>query len=75
MKKAADFGAAMFEALRKGDKAKFALELLYLKEPKELKVPTYIHEGLSWLQDQLERKQKDVLPLATDTQGGDVNAK
>jgi len=74
-KNANDLGRDMFEALRKGDKAKFALELLYLKDPEELKVPTYIHEGLSWLQDQLERKQKGVLLPTTDAQGGQANAK
>ena len=68
-KNAKDIGKAMFEALRKGDKARFALDLLYLKDPKELKVPTYIHEGLSWLQEQLEIKQKDILLPTTDDQG------
>ncbi|GAH83558.1 unnamed protein product, partial [marine sediment metagenome] len=68
-------GQAMFDALKEGNKAEFALDILFLKEPKELKVPTYIHEGLSWLQEQLERKQKDVLPPTTDTQGGEAYAK
>ncbi len=74
-KNANDLGKEMFKALRKGDKAKFALELLFIKDPEELKVPTYIHEGLSWLQEQLERKQKDVLLSTTDAQGEQSNAK
>ena len=56
-----DLGQAMFEILKTGNKAEFALDLLYLKEPKTLKVPTYISEGLSWLQDQMQRKQQEVL--------------
>lgn len=57
----ADLGQAMFQILKKGDKAKFALDLLYLQEPEKLKVPTYIDEGLTWLQDQLCRRQLEVL--------------
>jgi predicted ATP-dependent endonuclease of OLD family len=55
-----ELGKAMFEALKNGNKAKFALDLLYLQENKTLKIPTYIREGLTWLQDQLQRKQKEV---------------
>lgn len=57
--KATDIGEAMFEALKNGKKAEFALELLYLQDPEKLKVPTYIHDGLSWLQKQLEKKKID----------------
>ena len=70
-----DLGKEMFKALRKGDKAKFALELLYLKDPEELKVPTYIHQGLSWLQGQLERKQKDIILPTKVAQGEKFDAK
>ena len=66
---AEDIGKDMFDALRNGEKAKFALELLWLKEPTELNVPTYIQEGLAWLQDQLERKQKDAFLPTTGAQG------
>ena len=69
-KSAESLGQALFEELKKGNKAEFALELLYLKEPKELKVPSYINEGLTWLQEQLESKQK-----VADAQGGKNNAK
>jgi hypothetical protein len=51
-------GMSLFEIVRKGDKAAFALDMLLLKDPKELKVPAYIRDGLSWLQMQLERKKK-----------------
>ncbi len=57
-------GKVMFDSLNDGKKAEFALNLLYLEEPKELEIPIYIKEGLSWLQDQLQRKQQEVLALS-----------
>ena len=57
-------GKVMFESLSDGKKAEFALNLIYLEEPKELKIPTYIKDGLSWLQDQLQRKQQEVLAMS-----------
>ena len=51
---------ALFDAFRKGDKAKFALELLYLEEPEKFNVPTYIKEGLEWLKEKLHAKQNDL---------------
>lgn len=56
----ADLGQAMFDALKTGNKAEFALEMLDLKDPNRLKVPTYIKEGLSWLQDQARRKHEEI---------------
>ena len=55
-------GQEMFKALRGGDKAKFALDLLYQTDPAELKIPSYISEGLSWLQDQLLIKEQEAPP-------------
>lgn len=52
---------ALFDAFRKGDKAKFALDLLYLEEPKKFNVPTYIQEGLEWLKEKLHAKQNDLI--------------
>jgi predicted ATP-dependent endonuclease of OLD family len=60
-----ELGEEFFNALRSAKKAEFALELLFLQDPKVLKVPTYINEGLSWLQEQLLRKQRDILPQST----------
>ncbi|MGG7035711.1 MAG: ATP-dependent nuclease [Flavobacterium sp.] len=34
-------------------KAEFALDLLYLQEPTDLKTPHYIKEGLDWLEEKL----------------------
>lgn len=56
-------GQKMFEILKNGKKAEFALELLYSEEPEKLNTPTYICEGLSWLQEQLQRKQLEVLDV------------
>lgn len=51
--------------LRKMTKAAFALDLLFSKEPGELNVPTYIATGLAWLQEQLLRRDREIL---TETQ-------
>jgi len=42
-----------FQIIKSLDKGAFALDLLWLKDPKDLTVPTYIREGLQWLQDKL----------------------
>jgi predicted ATP-dependent endonuclease of OLD family len=51
-----------FEALVGGDKAAFALDVIWSKDFESLKCPTYICEGLSWLEERLHKKQVDVLP-------------
>ncbi|WP_036515809.1 AAA family ATPase [Nevskia soli] len=48
--------------ISKGDKAEFALELLYSKDVEKLQVPVYIEHGLLWLIKQLERKEADLAP-------------
>ena len=60
--------ADMFQALTASPKkAEFALELLYTQEPKCLKVPSYIAEGLSWIHDRLKDRQKEnQLNMAND---------
>ncbi len=54
-------GAAMFDIVRGCDKARFALDLLWLKDPDKLQVPTYIREGLEWLQMTLDKKKEQEL--------------
>ncbi|OCX24826.1 AAA family ATPase [Pseudomonas graminis] len=54
-------GAVLFEKLRTGDKAEFALEVLGDPQFSQLVVPAYIHEGLTWLQSKLELKRRDLL--------------
>jgi len=53
------------EALEKGNKAEFALDLLYSEEVKDLNVPGYVHDGLEWLAEQLRRKEEDVVGKST----------
>jgi predicted ATP-dependent endonuclease of OLD family len=53
---------SLFEALRGGNKAEFALDVLLSEEFSKLKCPGYISEGLVWLQERLKKKQVDVLP-------------
>ncbi|MCM1220852.1 MAG: AAA family ATPase [Lachnospiraceae bacterium] len=46
-----------YETLRNGksdQKAEFALDLIYAIDPKDLVIPAYIDEGLTWLQSRLE---------------------
>jgi hypothetical protein len=59
----ADFAAlsaAMKQALRSGNKAEFALDLLEIENPSDLKPPHFIREGLLWLGSQLERKKAEL---------------
>jgi hypothetical protein len=54
-------GAKFFQALRKGAKAEFALNVLGAEGFEKLAVPSYIADGLAWLNGQLEKKQIEVL--------------
>ena len=65
-------GARMFQILKTGDKAAFAFELLWLQDPKTLKVPSYIHNGLKWLEEQLTPKHVNspASIAAAESQGG-----
>jgi len=58
---------ALFNALKSGSKAGFALDVLCLKNLNSIRVPSYIREGLEWLQNKLLRRQKE---LVTDADGG-----
>lgn len=52
---------SMFNILKGTRKAELALDLLELdQDPWPIAPPTYIREGLSWLQQQLRRKQKEL---------------
>lgn len=53
-----DSAKAMYEAITKtgAKKAEFALELLFFEDPETLITPTYIKEGLDWLENQLKLK-------------------
>lgn len=58
---AKEAGLAMFNALQNGKKAEFALELLFLEDPKELTTPDYIADGLNWLQAKLKTTQDELI--------------
>lgn len=49
------------EILKNGTKAEFALDILFCEEVDQIKVPSYIDEGLVWLADQLKRKEEAVV--------------
>ncbi|HQT85078.1 MULTISPECIES: AAA family ATPase [Acidiphilium] len=55
-------GAKMMEELKTGSKAEFALDVIGAEDFENLAVPTYIAEGLSWLEKQLSKKQAEILP-------------
>ncbi len=55
------FEKDIYDALRNsapGDKAAFALDLLFLVDPEKLIVPNYIDEGLTWLEEKLFQSQQ-----------------
>ena len=51
----------MFDSLNRGNKAKMALDLLYLSEPNDIEPPRYIAEGLNWLEKSLEARKVDAI--------------
>jgi predicted ATP-dependent endonuclease of OLD family len=59
---AAAIGNQMYEALKGGKKAEFALDIMQAENFDDLIVPRYIAEGLEWLLTQLKKKQVEVLP-------------
>ena len=63
---AAEIGALMFDALRSGKKAEFALDIIDADGFEKLAVPHYIADGLSWLEGRLKKKQIDILPAASE---------
>ncbi|MFN4275046.1 MAG: AAA family ATPase [Ferrovibrio sp.] len=63
-----DASTKMFDALRKGKKAEFALDVIALDDFESLTVPAYIADGLKWLEEKLKARQGEVLPPAV----GDV---
>lgn len=50
---ATDIAVGMFDELKSGDKAKFALDLLWAGTSDALSPPTYLAEGLEWLAEKL----------------------
>lgn len=50
----------LLESLKGGSKAGFALDMLYSEDPALIKVPTYIDNGLKWLEEKLLQRQKEI---------------
>lgn len=50
------------QAIDDGDKAEFALDLLFSNDVEMLRIPVYIENGLLWLKEQLVRKDADLAP-------------
>ncbi|KRP47869.1 Predicted ATP-dependent endonuclease of the OLD family, contains P-loop ATPase and TOPRIM domains [Pseudomonas libanensis] len=61
-----ELGDSMFEALRDGNKAEFALEVLGTSDFPSLTVPEYIREGLEWLESKLRKKQSELVLVTTN---------
>ena len=59
---------ALCAALDSGSKAGFALDVLYLKDLQSVRVPTYISEGLEWLEKKLLLRQQEVLAETGEAQ-------
>lgn len=52
---------SLFNSLKTGKKAEFALDVIALEDPAALTVPNYIAEGLAWLESQLRKRQMEVI--------------
>ncbi|WP_372374537.1 AAA family ATPase [Xanthomonas axonopodis pv. cajani] len=64
--------SGLFKAISDGDKADFALSILYEQKFKDLAPPRYIEEGLSWLQERVIKKKHEML-LVSVLVGGNEN--
>lgn len=71
-----DLSIALNNAIRNGSKAEFALDLLEIEDPIALKPPAYIREGLLWLAEKLENKQKELglAPIGSGEEGAPDDA-
>ena len=46
---------------KQAKKAEFALDVLYYEDPKKIKTPTYIKEGLDWIEEQLKSNKQGLI--------------
>jgi hypothetical protein len=60
----AALGKAMFDELKTGKKAELALDIIDAPDFESLNIPTYITQGLDWLQEKLKKKPAG-LPIIT----------
>ena len=61
-----DLADKLFELLKGAEKAAFALDCLMIEDPKALAPPSYIHDGLSWLEHALNDRSLDAPKQATE---------
>lgn len=60
----AELSTKLHEAISKGDKAAFALDLLYLADLKtNVAAPKYIADGLVWLSEQMAKKSCEAINI------------
>lgn len=64
----AEADQSIYNSLSGPSKAEFALELLYLQDPKSLVVPRYIAEGLTWLAKKLDTNSETIHPMTKGIQ-------
>jgi hypothetical protein len=65
-----DLAESLFKSLDTGKKAEFALDVLALEDPENFTVPSYIAEGLEWLQSQLQKRKLDIVQADPAPAGG-----
>ncbi|WP_353158790.1 AAA family ATPase [Myroides odoratus] len=46
---------------KQAKKAEFALDVLYFEDPKKIKTPSYIKEGLDWIEEQLKSNKQGLI--------------
>ncbi|MBH1959915.1 MAG: AAA family ATPase [Flavobacteriia bacterium] len=46
---------------KQAKKAEFALDVLYFEDPKKIKTPLYIKEGLDWIEEQLKSNKQGLI--------------
>ncbi|HZW25233.1 MAG TPA: AAA family ATPase [Gallionella sp.] len=57
----------LFRFLESAEKGAFSLDCLMLEDPKALKAPTYIHNGLTWFENTLSTPSTDYAPKVSTT--------
>jgi len=70
-----DLATKVRDDLKTGNKAEFAMDLLYLEKIDEFDLPAYIDQGLLWLAAQLKRKEHDLDVKAVPAAGATPGAK
>lgn len=62
--------AGLFKAIDNGDKAEFALGVLYDPDFNDILPPSYIEEGLTWLQTRIIKKKHEMLLVSVPGKEG-----